>query len=47
MLFILERRDKKSVLTPVPKDLDDKLASIPSPNTDIAEKLGCKVPELR
>ncbi|XP_053408579.1 E3 ubiquitin-protein ligase TTC3-like [Mercenaria mercenaria] len=37
-------RNKSSVLTSIPKELDDKLASIPSPRTDITEKLGCTVP---
>ncbi|XP_052265226.1 uncharacterized protein LOC127867806 isoform X2 [Dreissena polymorpha] len=44
--YMEEKKRQHNGLTPIPKDLDKKLSSVPQPATDLNEKLGCKVPKV-
>jgi len=49
MLYISsEQKRRNNGLTPIPKDLGDKLASVHlnNPDIDLTEKMGCKPPVI-
>ncbi|XP_052804857.1 E3 ubiquitin-protein ligase TTC3-like isoform X2 [Mya arenaria] len=46
--FVSEQGQRNNGLTPIPKDLDEKLATVPinNPGVDLTEKMGCKPPVI-